>query len=98
MKTLLSTWAKTRHTRPDPATPVPLGERVLMWARTADGQADPNVVAARGREFGMPTAKVRVRRLDAIVYGVPNVPLPRVGGQGRREWAAGEDKPTPRKR
>lgn len=99
MKTLLTTWGKTWHTWPDPATPVPLGEPVLMWALTADGQADPKVVAARDKEFGVSTAKVRERRLDAIGYEVPNVPLPKSLDEVGRQWtAAGEDKPTPRKR
>lgn len=99
MKGLLTTWGKTWHTWPDPATPVPLGEPVLMWALTADGQADPAVVAARDKEFGVSTADVRKRRVEAIGYEVPAVPQPKTLDAVGRQWtAAGEDRPTPRKR
>ena len=51
MKALLTTWGKTWHTWPDPSTPVPLGEPLLMWAVTGDDQIDPAVVSARDKQF-----------------------------------------------
>lgn len=68
MKVLVTTWGKTWHTWPDPATPVPMGEPLLMWAVTGDGQADPKVVAVRDKEFGVSTDEVRKRRVAVIGY------------------------------
>lgn len=99
MKGLLTTWGKTWHTWPDPTTPVPMGEPVLMWSLTGDGQADPKVVAARDREFGVSTAEVRKKRVDVIGYEVPSVPPPKSMDAVGRQWTAeGEDRPTPRKK
>jgi hypothetical protein len=99
MKGLLLTWGKTWHTWPDPTTPVPMGEPMLMWSLTADGQHDARVVAARDKEFGVKTADVREARLEAIGYEVPAVPLPKdLDAIGRQWTATGEDKPTPRKK
>jgi hypothetical protein len=99
MKALLLTWGKTWHTWPDPTTPVPIGEPMLMWSLTADGQHDARVVAARDKEFGVKTADVRKARIEAIGYEVPAVPLPKDLDVIGRQWTAtGEDKPTPRKK
>ncbi len=38
MKGIINTWGKTWHTWPDPTTAVPIGEPMLMWALTGDGQ------------------------------------------------------------
>ena len=38
MKALINTWGKKWHTWPDPKTPVPMGEPLLMWSLTGDGQ------------------------------------------------------------
>lgn len=95
MKGLLLTWGKTWHTWPDPTTPVPMGEPLLMWALTGDGQADPEVVAARDKEFGVNIADIRRQRAEAIGYDVPAVPQPRDEGAIGRQWtAAGDDSPT----
>lgn len=40
MKFVLTTWGKTWHTWPDPRTPVPMGELLLMWSLMADDQVD----------------------------------------------------------
>ena len=99
MKGLLLTWGKTWHTWPDPTTPVPMGEPLLMWSLTGDGQGDPKVVAARDKEFGVATADVRKARIEAIGYEVPAVPSPKDLDVIGRQWtAAGEDRPTPRKK
>jgi hypothetical protein len=98
MKGLLTTWGKTWHTWPDPTTPIPLGEPLLMWALTGDGQGDKEMVAKRDKQFGVSTAKVREKRVEAIGYKVPRVPLPKSVETIGRQWTAtGEDKPTPRK-
>ena len=47
MAGVLTTWGKTWHTWPDPMTAVPMGEPLLMWAVTGDGQVDETVVADR---------------------------------------------------
>ena len=99
MKGLLLTWGKTWHTWPDPTTPVPMGEPMLMWSLTGDGQHDPKVIAARDKEFGVKTADIRKKRIEAIGYEVPAVPAPKDLDVIGRQWTAtGEDKPTPRKR
>lgn len=99
MKVLLTTWGKTWHTWPDPNTPVPMGEPMLMWAVTADGQADQAIVAARDKQFGVSTPDVRKKRIEAIGYEVPNVPQPKTMDVIGRQWTAtGEDKPTTHKK
>jgi Protein of unknown function (DUF1264) len=99
MKALLTTWGKTWHTWPDPTTPVPMGEPMLMWSLTADGQEDAKVIAARDKEFGVTTSEIRKKRIEAIGYEIPRVPLPKSIDTIGRQWTAtGEDKPTPRKK
>jgi hypothetical protein len=98
MKALLTTWGKTWHTWPDPMTPVPMGEPMLMWALTGDGQDDRKVMTARDKEFGVSCAEIRKKRIEAIGYEVPAVPAPKdVDVIGRQWTASGEDKPTPKK-
>jgi hypothetical protein len=98
MKGLLLTWGKTWHTWPDPTTPVPMGEPMLMWSLTGDGQDDPNVIAARDQEFRVKTAEIRAKRIQAIGYEVPAVPPPKDMDVIGRQWtASGDDKPTPRR-
>lgn len=95
MKGLLTTWGKTWHTWPDPTTPVPMGEPMLMWSLTADGQDAPNVIATRDRELGVSTARIRKQRIEAIGYEVPTVPQPKDMDAIGRQWtASGEDHPT----
>lgn len=97
MKALLTTWGKSWHTWPDPTTPVPMGEPLLMWSLTGDGQEDAKVVASRDKEFGVSSADIRKKRIEAIGYEVPNVPLPPSLDTIGRQWTAGgDDKPTPR--
>jgi Protein of unknown function (DUF1264) len=84
---------------PDPTTTVPMGEPILMWSLTGDGQHDAEVIAARDREFGVKTDDVRKARIEAIGYEVPTLPAPKDLDVIGRQWTAnGEDKPTPRKR
>jgi hypothetical protein len=97
MKALLTTWGKTWHTWPDPSTQVPMGEPLLMWAVTGDGQLDDQVVAARDKQFKVSASGIREQRCRSIGYEVPKVSLPRSIDQVGRQWNdEGEDKPTPR--
>jgi hypothetical protein len=99
MKSLLTTWGKSWHTWPDPTTPVPLGEPLLMWAVTGDGQADKDMVAQRDNQLGVSTAKIPAQRAEAIGFETPQVPPPKSVETIGRQWtAAGEDRPTPRKK
>src|SRR5262249_26511341 len=77
MSYILTTWGKTWHTWPDPKTPVPMGEPLLIWSLMGDGQADPKVVAARDQTYNMSTEKVRAKRTQNFGMEVPNVALPR---------------------
>lgn len=98
MKGILTTWGKTWHTWPDPRTAVPLGEPLLIWALTGDGQADEKVIAARDQQFKVSTAEVREHRSKEIGFEVPRVSLPKSVDQVGRQWTdEGEDKPTRKK-
>lgn len=98
MKYIINTWGKTWHTWPDPTTPVPMGEPLLMWSVGGDGQLDPAIVAKRDGKFGVSTAKVREDRIKAFGYEVPNVSLPKSQGDIGRQWNdSGDDKPTSKK-
>jgi hypothetical protein len=99
MKGLLTTWGKTWHTWPDPKTPVPMGEPLLMWSLTADGQEDAKVFAERDKAFHVETAKIRKKRIETIGLEVPRVPQPPSLDAIGRQWTGeGEDKPTRRKK
>jgi hypothetical protein len=95
MKLVLTTWGKTWHTWPDPRTAVPLGEPLLIWSLSGDGQADERVIAERDRRFNVSTAKIREERCRELGYEVPHVSLPKSLDQPGRQWTdAGEDRPT----
>ncbi len=99
MQGLLTTWGKTWHTWPDPTTAIPLGEPLLMWALTGDGQEDKHVVAARDKQFGISTANVRAKRTAAFGLETPQVPPPKSVDEIGRQWTAtGDDKPPPREK
>jgi len=95
MKMILTTWGKAWHTWPDPSTAVPIGEPLLIWSLMGDGQADEKVVAARDKEFGCSTAKIREARGKALGLEVPNVAPPKDLAAIGRQWTnTGDDKPT----
>jgi hypothetical protein len=97
MKMILTTWGKTWHTWPDPKTPIPIGEPLLMWSVTGDGQLSDAVVAGRDQTYKCDTNKIRAKRIDRFGLEVPQVPLPESIHTIGRQWtAAGEDKPTKR--
>jgi hypothetical protein len=99
MTYLLTTWGKTWHTWPDPATPVPMGDPLLMWSLTGDGQVDEKLVTERDKQFAVSTAEAQAQRVKALGYEVPQVPPPTSVATIGRQWtASGEDRPTPRKK
>lgn len=65
MKKLVGTYGKTWHTwHTDQGKGLPLGVPQLMMGFTADGQAEPAMVAARDRRIGIDGAKRRQERAD----------------------------------
>ena len=97
MKMILPTWGKAWHTWPDPKTAVPMGEPILIWSLTGDGQVDESLVAARDKEFGCSTQAIREARGKEFGMQVPNVDLPKSYDTIGRRWTnSGEDKPTPK--
>jgi uncharacterized protein DUF1264 len=66
MKKLVSTYGKTWHTwHTDVDKQLPLGVPQLMMGFTADGQSDPDMVAARDRRFDVRSDEKR-RQREAI--------------------------------
>ena len=65
MKKLVGTYGKTWHTwHTDAQKTLPLGVPQLMMGFTADGQADPAMVAARDKRFGIDSAARKKSRED----------------------------------
>jgi hypothetical protein len=63
MKKLIGTYGKTWHTwHTDVDQQLPMGVPQLMMGFTADGQADPAMVAARDRRFGIDSAEKKQAR------------------------------------
>jgi hypothetical protein len=94
MKYILTTWGKTWHTWPDPKSPVPMGEPMLMWSLMADDQVDQAVLQQRDREFNVSAKNLRDVRTAEIGFDPPQVPFPRSMDEVGRQWTAeGEDKP-----
>ena len=65
MKGLITTWGKTWHVWPDLKTKLPVGEPLLQWAFTADGQIRPDLVKARDAKMKIDTQAVKKRRKEA---------------------------------
>ena len=65
MKKLISTYGKTWHTwHTDLNKELPLGVPQLMMGFTADGQADPAMVAERDKRFGISSEEKRKDRMN----------------------------------
>ena len=95
MKMILPTWGKAWHTWPDPQSPVPMGEPMLIWSLMGDGQVDEKLVAARDKEFGCSTKAIREVRIKEFGLEVPSVPPPKSLETIGRQWTnSGEDEPT----
>ncbi len=94
MKALINTWGKTWHTWPDPKTPVPMGEPLLMWSLTGDGQENRELAVDRDRRFKVSTKQIREHRTKSYNLPVPQIPPPAsVEVIGRRWTADGPDTP-----
>lgn len=76
MKALLPTWGKAFHVWPNPSTKVPMGEPLLMWSLMGDGQANPEMEAARDREYHVSTAEIAARRQKLFGMPTPDVEMP----------------------
>jgi hypothetical protein len=97
MKALLTTWGKTWHTWPDPLSPIPLGEPMLMWSLGRDSVSDQQVIDARDKQFGVSASRIREKRCRAIGLEVPQVSHPKSLDHPGRQWTdEGEDKPARR--
>lgn len=95
MKGLLTTWGKAWHTWPDPTTPIPMGEPLLIWSLMGDGQVDPKIVEARDKEFGISSEQIAATRRKEIGYESPKVSAPTSMDQVGRQWTdEGKDEPT----
>jgi hypothetical protein len=84
MGQVLTTWGKTWHTWPDPKTALPMGEPLLMWSNSKDGQLDPALLAARDRQYQVSTAEKRRQR--ASLGEVPQIDAPRSLDAIGRQW------------
>jgi hypothetical protein len=87
---LITTWGKTWHTWPDPSTPFPMGDPLLMWSANKDGIIPEAAIAERDRKFGIDTPAIRKRR---SVFGpVPQIDSPRtIDDLGRQFTNEGPD-------
>lgn len=89
---LLRTWGKTWHTWPDPKTALPMGEPILMWSTSRDGQLDAAKLEQRDRELKISTQAIRKRRsgLGPVPQIAPPASLDSLG----RQWTdEGPDEP-----
>lgn len=95
MKVVMTLWGKAWHTWPDPLSPLPTGEPLLIWSLMGDGQVDESLLAKRDKEFKVDTAKLRASRGKEIGYEAPNVSVPKDMNTIGRQWTnAGDDQPT----
>ncbi|MFO0936352.1 MAG: DUF1264 domain-containing protein [Gemmataceae bacterium] len=95
MKMILPTWGKAWHTWPDPKSPIPMGEPILIWSLMGDGQVDPELVTARDKEFKCDTKAIGEQRVKAFGFERPQVGLPTSMDFIGRKWtSSGEDLPT----
>jgi hypothetical protein len=92
MAAVLTTWGKCWHTWPDPEEKLPLGEPLLMWSSTRDGQISKELLAKRDEQFKVSTSEIRKRR--AYLGPVPRVAPPKSLEDVGRQWTNdGPDEP-----
>lgn len=82
METLIRTYGKTWHTwHTDLDKDLPRGMPQLMMGFTADGQADPAMVASRDKRLGVSSEEKRKQRADIAVPAID---------PGADAWQAGK--------
>ena len=84
MEGLVTTWGKTWHTWPDPAADLPLGEPILMWAATKDGQIPVKTLVERDKKFKVGTRALREKR--SYIGPVPQIDAPKSVDDIGRQW------------
>jgi hypothetical protein len=62
MKTLVTTWGKTWHTWPDPATDLPVGLPRLMWSAMKKGDVPQSLIEKRDQFWHINTAELKKER------------------------------------
>ncbi len=96
MKLVLTMWGKAWHTWPDPSTPIPMGEPLLIWSLMGEGQVDEKLLRERDKQFNVDTNKIQVSREKEFGFRAPNVAVPAAMSTIGRQWTnSGPDKPTP---
>jgi len=92
MEGLLTTWGKTWHTWPDPKTELPMGEPLLMWSASKDGQISDEILAERDKRLKVSTKDIRKRR--EYIGPVPQIEPPKSLDDIGRQWTnEGPDEP-----
>src|SRR5262245_61788206 len=95
MKVIINTWGKAWHTWPDPKSPVPVGEPMLIWSLMGDDHVDKGVLAERDKAFNVKCEKIREARAKEFGLEVPKVSKPASVDVLGRQWTNdGDDKPT----
>lgn len=83
---LVGTWGKTWHTWPDPSTPLPTGEPMLMWSSGGAGQIKKDLVEKRDAKYGISTPAIGKHRQEAFAKPVPNVAPPKSMDELGKQW------------
>jgi hypothetical protein len=84
MEGLVTTWGKTWHTWPDPTSDLPMGEPILMWAATKDGQISEKTLMGRDKKFKVDTGDLRKKR--SYIGPVPQIDAPKSIDDIGRQW------------
>ncbi|WP_037454188.1 OBAP family protein [Skermanella stibiiresistens] len=76
MRTKMNSYGKTWHTwqsehGTEPGDTLPLGAPKLAWSFNRDGEAQPGLVEARDRAFGVSTDEIRQDRQDLLPLAHP---------------------------
>jgi hypothetical protein len=92
MGSLYTTWGKTIQTWPDPRTDLPMGDPILMWSPSKDGQVAPEILAKRDVAYRVNTMDLRKARQG--IGPIPQIDPPRTEAEiGRQYTNSGPDVP-----
>lgn len=87
-----TTWGKGWYTWPDPRTDLPMGDPILMWSATKDGQVPPEMLTKRDAINKTATMNLRVARKG--IGPVPQIDPPKTDADiGRQYTNSGPDVP-----